>query len=96
MKPVLGIIVLLLLALSACATFGPFNRTDADGDGRISLSEATGSEDLTAVFSSADGDKNGSLDQTEFAFAEQLIAGWKASHGEARGDHSGGESAHSH
>lgn len=96
MKPLIGIVVVPLLALSACASFGTFNRIDADGDGRISRSEATGSEDLTAVFSSADGDKNGSLDGTELQLAEQLIAGWKASHGETGGGQAGGESAHSH
>jgi hypothetical protein len=96
MKRLLGVIVTSLLALSACASFGSFNRTDIDGDGRISQTEAKGSEDLAAVFSSADGDKNGSLDGTEFQLAEQLIAGWKASQSESGGDHNGGESAHSH
>ena len=96
MKPSLGIVVTSLLAMSACTSFGMFNRIDADGDGRISLSEANGSDDLTAVFSSADGDKNGSLDTTELQLAEQLIAGWKASHGETDSGHGAGQSGHSH
>jgi hypothetical protein len=95
MKPALGILAAPLICLSACTSFGAFERADGDRDGRISADEATASEDLKAVFASADGDRNGVLDPTEFALAEQLIAGWKAAHAEAGGDH-GGASGHSH
>lgn len=85
--------VLLILAGASGCALNPFARADVDGDGRISQAEASGSEELSAVFSSADGNQDGYLDSTELGMAEQLINGWKGRHGEANA--AGGGDSHS-
>ena len=93
-----SIVAFLVLATASGCALNPFARIDADGDGRVTQAEASGSEELSAVFSSADGDQNGYLDSTELGFAQQLIDGWKGRHVEAAvaGGGGDGHSGHTH
>jgi hypothetical protein len=96
MKNITIAALLLSAGLSACAMLNPIGHSDANSDGRISREEASGSDDLLAVFSSADGNQDGYLDSTEFGMAEQLIAGWRGAHGEANVGGGDGHGGHSH
>ena len=53
---------------SALAQAKPtFESLDKNGDGKISLSEASGHDALFVAFKSLDGDKDGELTREEFA-----------------------------
>ena len=66
-------------SLSACATLGTFNETDADGDGMISSREASESSELSSLFNSADDNKDGALDEDEYELALKVIKGSRRS-----------------
>lgn len=52
-----------------------FTKLDADGDGRVSATEAANNTQLAGVFSQADADKDGYLSRDEFKAANNAKAG---------------------
>jgi Ca2+-binding EF-hand superfamily protein len=68
LKPVVAASLLTLLAGGALAQGKPtFESLDKNGDGKISLSEASENDALFVAFKSLDTDKDGSLTREEFA-----------------------------